>query len=289
MTEPKRKNPLKSLLHQNTAAAPINAAPAAPSSVPPAGGGARGGMRDPYPLSTLAAPHLITLPPDADALSGALQEIARNYLSARRRTGESLLDAARWLSDARELAAHGDWLTFLRITGTSPDSAEQLLHIHARATAYPQFADAIRSGWLNQTTAALAAKPSTPVEVIATVLDADAPPTVADVQRARRDAVARAAQPSGEDAAQNGASQIPIKSVFDPTQIPIKSVFESAPAWLAPLCAHMAQTAGALRQAQGAIARADDETAAMLSNAVEELLREIDRTAQALEQRSGTR
>jgi ParB family transcriptional regulator, chromosome partitioning protein len=59
------------------------------------------------------------------------------------------------------------------------------------------------------------------------------------------------------------------------------------PAWLSQLCAHMAQTAGALRQVQGEIARADDETAAMLSNAVEELLRELDRTTQALEQRGG--
>src|SRR5439155_23407668 len=120
--------------------------------------------------------------------------------------------------------AHGEWLTFLRVTGTSPDSAEQLLHIHDRATAYPQFAEAIRTGWLNQTTAALAAKPSTPVELIAAVLEAEPPPTVKDVQRARRDAVARSTHPSGD--ASEGASQIPIKSVFDPAAQP----------WLAPLC-----------------------------------------------------
>jgi chromosome partitioning protein len=143
MSEPKRKNRLQSMLRGSTAPAPPSAAPDAPAIAPAQ-------PRDPYPLSTMAAPHLIALPPDAEQLSGALQEIARNYLTARRRTGESLLDAARWLSEARAEAQHGDWLIFLRITGTSPDSAEQLLHIHARATAYPQFAEAIRSGWLTR-------------------------------------------------------------------------------------------------------------------------------------------
>lgn len=49
----------------------------------------------------------------------------------------------------------------------------------------------------------------------------------------------------------------------------------------------MAQTSAALRQVHGALAGIDDEAAAMLSNAVEELLRELDRTTQALGRRAG--
>jgi ParB/RepB/Spo0J family partition protein len=59
------------------------------------------------------------------------------------------------------------------------------------------------------------------------------------------------------------------------------------PPWLPQLCTHMAQTTTVLRQVHSEIAGVDDEAAAMLSNAVEELLRELDRTTQALGQRAG--
>jgi hypothetical protein len=54
-----------------------------------------------YPISTRAADTV--LPIAAGVLSERLQEIARHrqYIGARRRSGEALLEAARWLSEAR--------------------------------------------------------------------------------------------------------------------------------------------------------------------------------------------
>ena len=43
---------------------------------------------------------------------------------ARQRSGEALLEAARWLSEARAEAQHGEWRVFLEATNTSDDTAE---------------------------------------------------------------------------------------------------------------------------------------------------------------------
>lgn len=171
----------------------------------------------PYPLSTGVAPDLIVLPDEAQALSAPLQEIARNYITARRRTGEAILDAARWIAEARRQADHGQWLLFLQVVGTSSDSADQLRYIHEYATQYPAFADAIRSGVLNQTTAATAAKAFNTVQdegahrqIIAEMLDRNAAPKVRDVQAivARVRGLARSPRESA-------TAQIPNKSEFD--------------------------------------------------------------------------
>ena len=123
------------------------------------------------------------LPPQASALSSRLQELARQYLGARRRSGEALLDAARWLSEARAEAQHGEWHLFLEATGTSDDAAERLLNIHTQAMANPQFADAIGRNWLSQSAAALLARQSTPPEIVSEVLESEHPPTKADIER----------------------------------------------------------------------------------------------------------
>lgn len=123
------------------------------------------------------------LPAQASALRAPLQEIARSYIGARKRSGEALLDAARWLTEARELAEHGEWQLFLDATSTSSDTAERLLNIHARALENPQFADAIARNWLGQSTAALLARPSTPPEVIDEVLQSDEAPTKVSVEQ----------------------------------------------------------------------------------------------------------
>lgn len=122
------------------------------------------------------------------ALSERLREIARHYLGARRRSGEALLEAARWMSEARSEAAHGEWQVFLEATGTSPDTAERLLNIHTQAMQHPQFAEAIIHGRLSQSAAALLARDSTPPTVIDAVLAAETEPSVAEVQRAIRNA-----------------------------------------------------------------------------------------------------
>lgn len=134
-----------------------------------------------YPVSTRSdAPELPAL---AGTLSERMQEIARQYVGARRRSGEALLEAARWLSEARTEALHGEWGTFLEATNTSDDAAERLLNIHRQAMQNPQFAEAVRTDWIGQSAAALLAQPSTPPEVVAEVLASPEPPTVAEVRK----------------------------------------------------------------------------------------------------------
>lgn len=142
-----------------------------------------------YELSTTtleAAPTSVALPPEAEALSERLRELAVRFIGSRRRVGEALLEASRYMSEARAAAEEGQWYVFLRVTGTSPDSAEMLINIHTRANQHPTFAEKIRSGWLNQTVAGELAKPSTPPDVLQQLLERDEPLRVADVKRARR-------------------------------------------------------------------------------------------------------
>ncbi len=149
----------------------------------------------PYQLSTQARDTEPALPPQVAALSAPLQEIARRYIGARRRSGEALLEAARWLSEARALASHGDWQIFKEATGTSDDTAERLLNIHIQAMQNPQFADSVARNWLSQSTAALLARQSTPPSVMEAMLNAAEPPKVKDIRRAIREAQ-EAEQPS---------------------------------------------------------------------------------------------
>ena len=126
------------------------------------------------------------LPAQAGALSEPLQVIARNYLSARRRSGEALLDAARWLSEARATAQHGEWYVFLEATATSATTADRLLDIHAEAAKSPQFAEKVASNWLTFSAAAEIAAPSTPKNVKQELLDQPEPPSYKKVRHARR-------------------------------------------------------------------------------------------------------
>ena len=146
----------------------------------------------------------IVLPAEADALSVPMQDIARRYLGARRKSGEALLEAARWLSEARNEAQHGEWLRFLDVTSTTPDAAERLLNIHQRAMSDAQFAEAVRTNWLSPTTAALLARPSTPTELVAEVLQTPSAPKLADIEQKIKQA--RQPKPDG---------QIPQNAVFD--------------------------------------------------------------------------
>lgn len=139
-----------------------------------------------YQLSTTVKP--TELPPEAQALGPQLYEIARKYVGARRRSGEALLEAARWLSDARRIAEEGTWYLFLQVTGTNRDVAERLLNIHLLAARRPDFAAAVIEGRLNQSVAALLARPSTPQTALDVVLAEQEPLSVATAQRLIRTA-----------------------------------------------------------------------------------------------------
>lgn len=129
-------------------------------------------------------PTTTVLDPTARPLPDDLQELALTYIAARRRSGESLLDAADALSQARALASHGEWGTWLETTATTADTAERLLNIHRLAVEDQAFRAAVASNFLGQTTAALIAAPGTPETVRATVLAQPKPPSTRQVQAA---------------------------------------------------------------------------------------------------------
>jgi hypothetical protein len=133
-----------------------------------------------YPVSTQAAEEPVV---HASMLSSHLQEIARLYVQARRRSGEALLEAARWLHEARAEAKHGEWAIFLEATATSADTAERLINIHDQAMQNPRFAEAISNNWMGQSVAALLARPSTPPEVVEQILEEGQPVSVSEVRQ----------------------------------------------------------------------------------------------------------
>lgn len=136
----------------------------------------------PYGISTtVATPEL---PERAGALPERLQDIARNYLGARRQSGMSLLEAARWLSEARLEAVRGEWHIFLEAIGLDESRARAQIRIHEEAQRDPLFADRIVNGFLSEAVARelLPAPP----EVREAVLARDEPPTLQDVREAKR-------------------------------------------------------------------------------------------------------
>jgi len=166
--------------------------PVAPALAPIQRGGG-------YSVSTSDAENA-PLPEAVLALRDELQTIARQYIGARRRSGRALLEAARWLSEARAAADHGEWDDFLAATETTADTAERLRRIYDLAMQHPAFADAVADGRLNQSAAERLARGTTPVEVIDAVLTSERAPTVADVDRAIRSARRPAATGAGTEA-----------------------------------------------------------------------------------------
>jgi hypothetical protein len=140
----------------------------------------------PYAIGPAQLP--VELPAEAGTLSPILQQLARNYISARQRAGEALLEAARWLSEARETARHGEWGVFLHATRTSEGTANRLIDIHREALTNPQFAQAIRVEWLSFTAAAELARKSTPASLKQSLLNAPSAPTREEVKAARKQA-----------------------------------------------------------------------------------------------------
>ena len=134
-------------------------------------------------------------------LSPQLQELARQYVAARRQSGEALLEAARALAEARAACQHGEWYTFLEATGTSQDVADRLLAMHRQALDDARYADAVRSNFLTLTTAAELA--SAPPAVRERLLSQDAPPTQAQIRAEKR-----AANPAAPRAVTSSAEMV---------------------------------------------------------------------------------
>ena len=118
------------------------------------------------------------------ALSASMQDIARRYVAARRKSGEGTLEAASAMAEARAQAAHGEWGLFLEATGTSESTAGRLLAIAQEAAQNPTYRQRILDGWLGASTAALIAQAEQPSAVLERLLLEESPPSVADVRTA---------------------------------------------------------------------------------------------------------
>jgi hypothetical protein len=235
----------------------------------------------PFQVSTVVAPAEPDLPTQIGELSTPLQEIARRYVGARRRSGEALLEAARWLTEARDTAEHGEWQVFLDATATSADTAERLLNIHRAAMQNPQFADSIARNWLGQSVAALLARPSTPPEVVAEMLGQAAAPSVEEVRGAiarRRDS--RSSRREGQNPQIAGFTpeslQEPEAQLGLVVAVPAEEIVDSTSNDLA---------LEVLREATRAVESLQDLAPSLSSREGHELIHRIKRAIQVLEER----
>src|SRR5205823_2491782 len=122
---------------------------------------------------------------DQSDLPAPLPDLARRIRTLQQCSGEALLDAARWVTEARACVHHGAWYPLLETANISIPTAERLLQLHRQATTNPAFADAVRTNWLHPTVAMLLPRPSAPPEVIDAVLAAPDPPTAAILHHLR--------------------------------------------------------------------------------------------------------
>jgi len=151
----------------------------------------RAARGQPLTLSTTVAEP--QLPERAGALPERLQDIARQYLGARRQSGVSLLEAARWLSEARQEAKHGEWSIFLEAIGLDESRARAQIRIHEEAQRDGAFADRIINGFLSETVARELLP--APTEVRDELYARQTPPTAQDVRAAKRAATPAFEQP----------------------------------------------------------------------------------------------
>jgi hypothetical protein len=236
----------------------------------------------------------VVLPAEASKLGHELQEIARNYLMARRRRGEALLDAATWLSQARSIADEGRWYLFLEVTGTSHDVAERLLNIHLAAQRDSRFREAVISGHFNQSVAALVARPSTPPSLLDTMLESTCSPRISDVQRAMltiqregtlRNFVVGQAESQPEQSEQQFESTI-VDNPHNAGSFTGQRQAADLPAWVTPTCEQIARARTSMLSIHGELERLDDYGAWLIERELATLREAVERISKTLHSRS---
>lgn len=234
----------------------------------------------------------VTLPAEASKLGHELMEIARNYLVARRRRGEALLDAATWLSQARSIADEGRWYLFLEVTGTSHDVAERLLNIHLAAQRDSRFREAVISGHFNQSVAALVARPSTPPSVLDTMLESECSPRISDVQRAMQTVQREGTLRNfvvGFDEPAPTEQQFESTIVDNPHNAGSFTGQRQAadlPAWVTPTCEQIARARTSMLSIHGELERLDDYGAWLIERELATLREAVERISKTLHARS---
>jgi hypothetical protein len=108
-------------------------------------------------------------------LSTAMQRHVDRTLAADRKGGEALWEKALAVADARAEAQHGDWGAYLEAAGLKEQAARRLIAIAERGRSDARFRDAIITGWLSFSVAAIAAKADD--DLLTNLLDQPTPPT----------------------------------------------------------------------------------------------------------------
>lgn len=76
----------------------------------------------------------------------ALAELASRFRSHNRRSAEAKLEGARTLLEAREIAQHGQWASFVEDAGISPRTASRLIRLARAGVKSADMADLSEEG-----------------------------------------------------------------------------------------------------------------------------------------------
>ena len=116
----------------------------------------------------------------ADGLSPQLQRHIDRTLAADRKGGEALWEKACAVADARADAQHGEWGTYLEATQQNERAAQRLVSIAERGRAESRFRDAVITGFLSFSVAALTSQADD--QLLTTLMKSPTPPTRYEAQ-----------------------------------------------------------------------------------------------------------
>lgn len=116
----------------------------------------------------------------ADGLSPQLQRHIDRTLAADRKGGEALWEKACAVADARADAQHGEWGRYLEATKQNERAAQRLVSIAERGRAESRFRDAVITGFLSFSVAALTSQADD--QLLTTLMESPTPPTRYEAQ-----------------------------------------------------------------------------------------------------------
>lgn len=116
----------------------------------------------------------------ADGLSPQLQRHIDRTLAADRKGGEALWEKACAVADARADAQHGEWGRYLEATKQNERAAQRLVSIAERGRAESRFRDAVITGFLSFSVAALTSQADD--QLLSTLMESPTPPTRYEAQ-----------------------------------------------------------------------------------------------------------
>ncbi|MEI7537289.1 MAG: hypothetical protein WCJ76_08750 [Comamonadaceae bacterium] len=148
----------------------------------------------------------------AEGLSPQLQRHIDRTLAADRKGGEALWEKACAVADARADAQHGEWGKYLEATKQDERATRRLIAIAERGRADSRFRDAVITGFLNFTVAAITAQADD--QLLTTLMEFPTPPT-------RREAQALGANPAPVPDLLLAPPVVPVAAAFDPLTEPL--------------------------------------------------------------------